>query len=213
MIVARLVFSLLHIPSHFFLQVKMNFLSAISQFIIKASDFFFWNSFSEMSLLKIAILLFLMLSFASQGQYIKMSTLASFGPTNGAFASQVIGQSSVAVGGSSNFREGFKQPLGANQKTFTTSMIRSGEVVKWCFQAFPNPFKDKLTVLLNGTTNLLSRLVLYDFEAKIIWEGAYKENQTEIHIDQLQGIRAGKYILQVFHHGKPQTVSLIKEIN
>jgi hypothetical protein len=54
--------------------------------------------------------------------------------------------------------------------------------------------------------------MLYDIEAKLIWEGVYDEKQTEIQLAQLKDIKAGKYILQVFHHGKPQIKTLIKTI-
>jgi len=87
-----------------------------------------------------------------------------------------------------------------------------GEPVNWSVETFPNPFVDQLTFRLKGATNLPTRLVLYDLDANLIWEGTYPEKQTEIRLDQFQGIRAGKYILHVFHHGKPQTKTLIKAI-
>jgi hypothetical protein len=53
---------------------------------------------------------------------------------------------------------------------------------------------------------------LYDLDANVIWEQSYAENQSEIKLEKFQGIKAGKYILQVFQKGKPQNQSLIKEV-
>jgi hypothetical protein len=159
------------------------------------------------------LLFLLLISLSSSGQYLKLSTMASSGISKGAFASQVIGQSSVATGTNKQVRQGFKQPLGfTSQKTSITSMLSVGEPVNWSVETFPNPFVDQLTVRLKGATNLPTRLVLYDLDANLIWEGTYPEKQTEIRLDQFQGIRAGKYILHVFHHGKSQSKALIKGI-
>lgn len=139
--------------------------------------------------------------------------MASSGISKGAYASQVIGQSSVATGTNKQIRQGFKQPLGfTSQKTSITSMLSVGEPVNWSVETFPNPFVDQLTVRLKGATNLPTRLVIYDLDANVIWEGIYPEKQTEIRLDQFQGIRPGKYILHVFHHGKSQSMALIKGI-
>ena len=159
------------------------------------------------------LLFLLLISLSSSGQYLKLSTMASSGISKGAYASQVIGQSSVATGTNKQVRQGFKQPLGlTSQKTSITSMLSVGEPVNWSVETFPNPFVDQLTVRLKGATNLPTRLVLYDLDANLIWEGTYPEKQTEIRLDQFQGIRAGKYILHVFHHGKSQSKALIKGI-
>jgi hypothetical protein len=159
------------------------------------------------------LLFLLLISLSSSGQYLKLSTLASSGISKGAYASQVIGQSSVATGTNKQVRQGFKQPLGfTSQKTSITSMLSVGEPVNWSVETFPNPFVDQLTVRLKGATNLPTRLVLYDLDANLIWEGTYPEKQTEIRLDQFQGIRSGKYILHVFHHGKSQSKALIKGI-
>jgi hypothetical protein len=159
------------------------------------------------------LLFLLLISLSSSGQYLKLSTMASSGISKGAYASQVIGQSSVATGTNKQVRQGFKQPLGlTSQKTSITSMLSVGEPVNWSVETFPNPFVDQLTVRLKGATNLPTRLVLYDLDANLIWEGTYPEKQTEIRLDQFQGMRAGKYILHVFHHGKSQSKALIKGI-
>lgn len=138
--------------------------------------------------------------------------MASSGISQGKFASQVVGQSSVVTGTTGQARQGFKQPFGNKQSQKITSMLSVGEPVNWSVETFPNPFVDKLTVKLQGTTNLPARLVLYDTDANIVWEGTYAEKQTEINLEQFKDVAAGKYILQVFHHGKPQTKTLIKAI-
>ncbi len=159
------------------------------------------------------LLFLLLISLSSSGQYLKLSTMASSGISKGAYASQVIGQSSVATGTNKQVRQGFKQPLGlTSQKTSITSMLSVGEPVNWSVETFPNPFVDQLTVRLKGATNLPTRLVLYDLDANIVWEGIIPEKQAEIRLEQFKNIQAGKYILQVFHHGKPQTKTLIKEV-
>ena len=159
------------------------------------------------------LLFFVLLSLSSQGQYLKLSTIASSGISKGAYASQVIGQSSVATGTNGQFRQGFKQPLVfTSQKNSITSMLSVGEPVNWSVETFPNPFVDNLHVQLKGATNLPTRLMLYDIDANLIWEGVYDEKQTEMNLEHLKDIRAGKYILQVFHHGKPQTKTLIKAV-
>jgi hypothetical protein len=159
------------------------------------------------------LLFLLLISLSSQGQYLKLSTIASSGISKGAYASQVIGQSSVATGTNKQVRQGFKQPLGfTSQKTSTTSMLSVGEPVNWSVETFPNPFVDQLTVKLNKPTNLPTRLMLYDIDANLIWEGVYDEKHTEMSLNQFKDIKPGKYILQVFHHGKPQTKTLIKTL-
>jgi hypothetical protein len=132
--------------------------------------------------------------------------------------SQVVGQSSVIAGTESKngtvFRQGFKQPTSQQKKTQSGGMLQKaeGEGSPWSFQAYPNPFKDELSVRFNQNTTLPTRLTLYDLDANIIWERSYAENQSEIKLEKFQGIKAGKYILQVFQKGKPQSQSLIKEV-
>jgi len=166
------------------------------------------------------LLSFLLIANLSQGQYLKMATISSWGgsSSSGNYMSQVVGQSSVIAGTESKqgtvFRQGFKQPFGLQKKVPSSSMLQlAGEGSPWSFQAYPNPFKDVLSVRFDQNTVSPTRLILYDTEAKIIWEQSYPDNQREIKLEQFQGIKAGKYILQVFQKGKPQTQSLIKEIN
>jgi hypothetical protein len=149
-----------------------------------------------------------------------MATISSWGGTSssGNYMSQVVGQSSVIAGTESKngtvFRQGFKQPTHLQKKTQSGSMLQlaEGDGSPWSFQAYPNPFKDVLSVRFNQHTTLPTRLTLYDLDANIIWEQSYAENQSEIKLEKFQGIKAGKYILQVFQKGKPQSQSLIKEV-
>jgi hypothetical protein len=166
------------------------------------------------------LIILLLIAHLSQGQYLKMATLSSWGGTSssGNYMSQVVGQSSVITGTESKngtvFRQGFKQPTSLQKKTQSGGMLQlaEGEGSPWSFQAYPNPFKDVLSVRFNQTTTLPTRLTLYDLDANIIWEQSYAENQSEIKLEKFQGIKAGKYILQVFQKGKPQSQTLIKEV-
>jgi hypothetical protein len=166
------------------------------------------------------LILFFLSVNISQGQYVKMATISSWGGTSssGNYMSQVVGQSSVIAGTESKqgtvFRQGFKQPTSLQKKTQASSMLQmaEGEGSPWSFQAYPNPFKDALSVKFDQNTTMPTRLTLYDIDANVIWELSYPENQSEIKLDKFQGIKAGKYILQVFQKGKPQSQSLIKEV-
>jgi len=166
------------------------------------------------------LITFLLFAHLSQGQYLKMATISSWGgsSSSGNYMSQVVGQSSVITGTESKqgtvFRQGFKQPTSLQKKTQSGGMLQlaEGEGSPWSFQAYPNPFKDVLSVRFNQNTTLPTRLTLYDLDANIIWEQSYAENQSEIKLEKFQGIKAGKYILQVFQKGKPQSQSLIKEV-
>jgi hypothetical protein len=166
------------------------------------------------------LILFFLSVNISQGQYVKMATISSWGGTSssGNYMSQVVGQSSVITGTESKqgtvFRQGFKQPTSLQKKTQASGMLQmtEGEGSPWSFQAYPNPFKDALSVKFDQNTTLPTRLTLYDIDANVIWEQSYPENQSEIKLDKFQGIKAGKYILQVFQKGKPQSQSLIKEV-
>jgi hypothetical protein len=149
-----------------------------------------------------------------------MATISAWGgsSSSGNYMSQVVGQSSVIAGTESKqgtvFRQGFKQPTNLQKKTQLGGMLQlaEGDGSPWSFQAYPNPFKDVLSVKFDQNTTLPVRMTLYDIDANIIWEQSYAENQSEIKLEKFQGIKAGKYILQVFQKGKPQSQSLIKEV-
>jgi hypothetical protein len=166
------------------------------------------------------LIILLLITHLSHGQYLKMATISSWGGTSssGNYMSQVVGQSSVIAGTESKqgtvFRQGFKQPTNMTKKTQSGGMLQlaEGEGRPWSFTAYPNPFKDALSVRFDRNTNHPTRLTLYDVGGNIIWEQIYAENQSEIKLDQFQGIKAGKYILKVFQNGKLLSQSLIKEV-
>jgi hypothetical protein len=165
-----------------------------------------------------ALLIFSLVANLSQGQYLKMATIASSGSTSSSrsYVSQVVSQSSVIAGTESKqgmvFRQGFKQPMGLEKNTHSSGMVQlAGEGKPWSFQAYPNPFKDMLHVEFDQNTTLPARLTLYDLSGNIIWEQSYAENQRKIKLDKFQGLTVGKYILQVSQKGKLQSQSLIKE--
>lgn len=165
------------------------------------------------------LIVLLLITHLSHGQYLKMATISSWGGTSssGNYMSQVVGQSSVIAGTESKqgtvFRQGFKQPMGLQKKVLTSGMLQmANEGGPWSFNVYPNPFKDALSVRFDRNTNHPTHLTLYDLGGNIIWEQIYAENQSEIKLDQFQGIKAGKYILKVFQNGKPLSQSLIKEV-
>ena len=165
------------------------------------------------------LIILILITHLSQGQYVKMATISSWGGTSasGNYMSQVVGQSSIIAGTESKqgtvFRQGFKQPMGLQKKVLTSGMLQmANEGGPWSFNVYPNPFKDALSVRFDRNTNHPTRLTLYDVGGNIIWEQIYAENQSEIKLDQFQGIKAGKYILKVFQNGKLLSQSLIKEV-
>ncbi len=165
------------------------------------------------------LIIFFLSGNISQGQYLKMTTISSWGGTSSTvnYMSQVVGQSSIIAGTESKhgtvFRQGFKQPIGYQKKVLTSGMLQmANEGGPWSFNVYPNPFKDALSVRFDRNTNHPTRLTLYDLGGNIIWEQIYAENQSEIKLDQFQVIKAGKYILQIFQKGKTQSRSLIKEV-
>ena len=130
-----------------------------------------------------------------------MATISSWGGTSssGNYMSQVVGQSSVIAGTESKngtvFRQGFKQPTSLQKKTLSGGMLQlsEGEGTPWSFQAYPNPFKDALSVKFDQNTTLPTRLTLYDIDANIIWEQSYAENQSEIKLVTLTGFSPLEY--------------------
>ena len=110
------------------------------------------------------LLTFLLIANHSQGQYLKMATFASSGggvSPLGNYVSQVLGQSSLISGTAVSegvvFRQGFKQPF----VLFKTKKVYPEES-RWSFEAFPNPFVDRLTIRFDRpTANPVSLQVYY----------------------------------------------------
>ncbi len=164
---------------------------------------------------------FLLISMASQGQYLKMATFAASGGTVTSgqnYMSQVLGQSSVisgtAIGQGLIFRQGFKQPFGLQQAIARTSALQIyQEESPWSYETFPNPFVDRVTVRFDRPTANPVILQVYDIQGKVLWQGDYAVQTKEISLEKFQDIKVGKYILQVFQRGKIISQSIIKQSN
>ena len=161
------------------------------------------------------LILFFLSVNISQGQYVKMATFASSGggvSPLGNYVSQVLGQSSLISGTAVSegvvFRQGFKQPF----VLLKTKKVYQEES-RWSFEAFPNPFVDRLTIRFDRPTANPVSLQVYDIQGKVLWQGDYPEKIEVINLEKFQDIAAGKYILQVFQKGKPISQSIIKQIN
>jgi len=161
------------------------------------------------------LLTFFLIANQSQGQYLKMATFASSGggvSPLGNYVSQVLGQSSLISGTAVSegvvFRQGFKQPF----VLLKTKKVYQEES-RWSFEAFPNPFVDRLTIRFDRPTANPVILQVYDIQGKVLWQGDYPEKIEVINLEKFQDIAAGKYILQVFQKGKPISQSIIKQIN
>jgi hypothetical protein len=84
------------------------------------------------------LIILLLITHLSQGQYLKMATISSWGgsSSSGNYMSQVVGQSSVIAGTESKngtvFRQGFKQPTSQQKKTQSTGIegdLEKGEIL------------------------------------------------------------------------------------
>lgn len=161
------------------------------------------------------LIVLLLITHLIQGQYVKMATFASSGggvSPLGNYMSQVLGQSSIISGTALSegvaFRQGFKQPFAL----LKVNQIYQEES-RWSFEAFPNPFVDRLTIRFDRPTANPVLLQVYDIQGKVLWQGDYPEKIEEIKLEKFQDISAGKYILQIFQKGKPISQSIIKQIN
>jgi hypothetical protein len=81
------------------------------------------------------------------------------------------------------------------------------------FNAFPNPFLDKLTISFSSISNLSTELFLYDVQGSVLFEKVYPPLTSEILLTDFTYIRPGKYIIRLMHNNKPTTISVIKEVN
>ena len=166
------------------------------------------------------LILFFLSVNISQGQYLKMATISSWGGTSssGNYMSQVVGQSSVIAGTESKqgtvFRQGFKQPFGF-QKTIanTNTLPFYSEEIPWSVETFPNPFLDHLTVRFDRPTTYPVVLQVYDIQGQVVWQGDYSEKIKEIKLEKFQDMKIGKYILKVYQKDKVINQSLIKQLN
>jgi hypothetical protein len=156
-----------------------------------------------------------------KAQYLKISTIASGGGTarmSNGYMSQVIGQSSIVIGTSKNqegiFRQGFKQPGQFKITIQKPSALQiAEEEPTWSFEAFPNPFAQYLTVRFSTKTRYPGILQLFDLQGKLVWESNYAAGSTDIRLEKFQHFPTGKYIMQIFQQGKPQRLTLIKQVD
>lgn len=154
------------------------------------------------------------------GQYIKSATIASSGAvlsnSSGRYISQVIGQSSAITGTAKSnnaiFRQGFKQPNFSQKRVLKLSNpIANLEENTWKFEAYPNPFKDEITIRLNRPSTNSVEIQLISIQGALAWSGTFPEQSQEILLQKFERIPAGKYILNVIQQGKIQTQSIIKQ--
>ena len=158
------------------------------------------------------LLFLLLISLSSRGQYLKLSTIASSGISKGAYASQVIGQSSVATGTNGQFRQGFKQPS-LLEHSIAASGIRLNvqEENPITYTTFPNPFIDKLTIGFSSPSTKPTFVAIYDQLGSVIYQHIYEAPIKEIVFTDFSGIRVGKYVLHVISAGKPFATTIVKE--
>jgi hypothetical protein len=167
----------------------------------------------------IFLLISLFAIFSAQAQQLMNSTLGAGGATkyiDGRYYSHVLSQTSVQgtfVQNGITVRQGFKQPL-INTMFKTMPMSNLGSLPKEetiLFNAFPNPFLDKLTITFSSISNLSTELFLYDIQGNILFEKVYPPLTNEIQLTDFNNMRPGKYIIRLTHNLKPTSISVIKE--
>lgn len=170
----------------------------------------------------ILILISLFAIFSAQAQKVMNSTLGAGGATkyiDGRYYSHVIGQTSIQgtfVQNGITIRQGFKQSLiNTMFKTMPMSNLVSlpKDESTILFNAFPNPFLDKLTISFSSISNLSTELFLYDIQGSVLFEKVYPPLTSEIQLTDFTYLRPGKYIIRLIHNNKPTSISVIKEVN
>jgi hypothetical protein len=162
--------------------------------------------------------LFCLLAFSSFGQKLKIISTAngaSSGQIKGVYYSQIIGQSSSAIGTGKNgkmvIHQGFKQPQfqGGLAPLYKKEIVAATKTIQ--LQVAPNPFHDKLDVRLEEMTTLPSHVQIYNALGELVWESYYPAFVQSFQLTGFDRFRAGKYF---FHHrymGVNQILSIIKE--
>ena len=168
----------------------------------------------------ILLLISLITIFSAQAQHLMNSTLSAGGATkyiDGRYYSHVLSQTSVQgtfVQNGMTVRQGFKQPLiNTLFKTMPISnlVILPKEEVTILFNAFPNPFLDKLTIVFSSISALPTELNLVDIQGNVLFEKIYPPMTKEIQLSDFINIRPGNYIIRLNQNNKPTTLSMIKE--
>jgi len=171
---------------------------------------------------KRSILLFISLFalFSAQAQKLMNSTLGAGGATkyiDGRYYSHVVSQTSIQgtfVQNGITVRQGFKQPLiNTMFKTMPMSNLVSipKDESEILFNAFPNPFLDKLTITFSSASTFSTELFLYDIQGVVLFEKVYPPLTNEIQLSDFNNMRPGKYIIRLTHNNKSTSISVIKE--
>lgn len=169
---------------------------------------------------KQSILIFISLIaiFSTQAQHLMSSTISAGGTTkylDGRYYSHVISQSSIQGTFTLNgmtIRQGFKQPLINSMFKSSSNLISlPKDETTISFNAFPNPFLDKLTIAFSSTSTLPTELFLYDIQGIILFKKVYPPMTNEIQLSDFTYMRPGHYILRLTYNNKPKTISIIKE--
>jgi hypothetical protein len=171
-----------------------------------------------MKKLSIFIIISLNAIFSTQAQTLMNSTIGSGGTTkyiDGRYYSHVISQTSIQGTFSQNgmtIRQGFKQPLinsMVKKSAYSISLPNDESTIS--FNAFPNPFSDRLTITFSSTSTLPTELFLHDIQGIILFKKVYPPLTNEIQLTDFTYMRPGHYILRLNHNNKPKTISVIKE--
>lgn len=169
---------------------------------------------------KLSILIFISLIaiFSTQAQHLMSSTISAGGTTkylDGRYYSHVISQSSIQGTFTQNgmtIRQGFKQPLiNSMFKSSSNLIYLPKDETTISFNAFPNPFLDKLTIAFSSTSTLPTELFLFDIQGIILFKKVYPPMTNEIQLTDFTYMRPGQYILRLTHNNKPKTITIIKE--
>lgn len=166
------------------------------------------------------IILFILVCFSTQAQKLINSTLGAGGVSKtiqGRYYAHIIGQMSVAGTSKQNgitVRQGFKQPqVQVMFKTMPASnlVVLPKEEIPISFNAFPNPFVEKLTISFSDYRSLTTDLMIYDLSGSIIYQTVVPAFTKEVELTDFKNFKSGKYIVQLLINNKPTTISIIKE--
>jgi hypothetical protein len=154
----------------------------------------------------------------TQAQHLMSSTLGSGGTTkfvDGRYYSHVISQSSIQGTFSQHgmtVRQGFKQPLiNSTRKKSTYSILLPKDESTIYFNAFPNPFSNKLTIAFSSRSTVPTDLLLYDMQGIELFKKVYPPMTAEIQLTDFTYLCPGKYIIRISNNNKPITITVIKE--
>ena len=152
-------------------------------------------------------------SYVGMGQYIQLSTLSSMSGKN--TFNHVLGQSSVVSGVSYSsgllLRAGFKQPGFMQKQNQEVNKINKENTFD--FTTFPNPFHEKLSIMFSEKTQLPLQILVFDLLGNERWSGICPMGVSELLLENVQVLHAGKYFIHINQQGLPRTHVIIKEVN